>query len=88
LPVRCVKKRIEVYQREQINILEDFRKVKYNVLVATEIGEEGLDIIECGSSRPDYPYYKRKTAAQTRGIHATAVRGWTFGAEGHNNCRQ
>jgi len=34
-------------QREQTNVLEDFRKGRYNVLVATQIGEEGLDIIEC-----------------------------------------
>lgn len=31
-------------QKEQIQILEDFGKNKYNVLISTSIGEEGLDI--------------------------------------------
>jgi Fanconi anemia group M protein len=31
-------------QKEQKKILEDFREDKYNVLVSTSIGEEGLDI--------------------------------------------
>jgi Fanconi anemia group M protein len=34
-------------QKEQIEVLEDFKSGKYNVLVATQIGEEGLDIIDC-----------------------------------------
>jgi Fanconi anemia group M protein len=34
-------------QKEQIAILDDFKAGKYNVLVATQIGEEGLDIAEC-----------------------------------------
>jgi len=34
-------------QKEQIKILEDFKLGKYNVLIATQIGEEGLDIIDC-----------------------------------------
>lgn len=34
-------------QREQNLILDDFRGGKYNILVATQIGEEGLDIAEC-----------------------------------------
>jgi len=36
-------------QREQAAILEGFRAGRYNVLVATQIGEEGLDISECGA---------------------------------------
>lgn len=36
-------------QREQAAILEGFRSGEYNVLVATQIGEEGLDISECGA---------------------------------------
>ena len=31
-------------QKEQIRVLEDFRNGKYNVLVATSVAEEGLDI--------------------------------------------
>lgn len=31
-------------QKEQINIIKDFTDKKYNVLVSTSIGEEGLDI--------------------------------------------
>ncbi len=34
-------------QKEQTMLLEDFRAGEYNVLVATQIGEEGLDIVEC-----------------------------------------
>jgi Fanconi anemia group M protein len=35
-------------QEEQIRVLKAFREGVYNVLVATSIGEEGLDIPECG----------------------------------------
>lgn len=31
-------------QKEQVSLLEDFRNGKYNVLVSTSVGEEGLDI--------------------------------------------
>ena len=34
-------------QKKQGLILDDFRSGSYNVLVATQIGEEGLDIVEC-----------------------------------------
>jgi ERCC4-related helicase len=34
-------------QEEQVNAVEMFRKGKYRVLIATQIGEEGLDIAEC-----------------------------------------
>lgn len=34
-------------QKKQGMILDDFRAGSYNVLVATQIGEEGLDIVEC-----------------------------------------
>lgn len=34
-------------QREQLHLLEAFRANTYNVLVATNVGEEGLDISEC-----------------------------------------
>ena len=34
-------------QKEQIEILEQFKKGTYNVLVSTNVGEEGLDIAEC-----------------------------------------
>ncbi len=34
-------------QREQLSLLDDFRVGTYNVLVATNVGEEGLDISEC-----------------------------------------
>jgi Fanconi anemia group M protein len=35
-------------QEEQMKVLRAFREGAYNVLVATSIGEEGLDIPECG----------------------------------------
>jgi Fanconi anemia group M protein len=35
-------------QEEQMRVLKAFREGAYNVLVATSIGEEGLDIPECG----------------------------------------
>lgn len=31
-------------QREQVGIIDDFRRGKYNVIVSTSVGEEGLDI--------------------------------------------
>ncbi len=34
-------------QKEQIQILEDFKEGIYNTLIATSVGEEGLDIAEC-----------------------------------------
>ncbi len=34
-------------QKRQIEILDEFREGKYNVLVSTNVGEEGLDIAEC-----------------------------------------
>ncbi|MFX1256984.1 MAG: DEAD/DEAH box helicase [Promethearchaeota archaeon] len=34
-------------QKEQIKILEDFRKGIYNTLIGTSVAEEGLDIAEC-----------------------------------------
>ncbi len=34
-------------QKEQIEILRKFKEGKYNVLVSTNVGEEGLDIAEC-----------------------------------------
>ncbi|MDJ0270511.1 MAG: helicase-related protein [Aigarchaeota archaeon] len=35
-------------QQEQINTLNRFRRGEFNILAATAIGEEGLDIPECG----------------------------------------
>ncbi len=34
-------------QKKQIEVLDGFRSNEYNVLVATQVGEEGLDIPEC-----------------------------------------
>ncbi len=34
-------------QRKQVEILDGFRNNEFNVLVATQVGEEGLDIPEC-----------------------------------------
>ncbi|MFX1500791.1 MAG: helicase-related protein, partial [Promethearchaeota archaeon] len=34
-------------QKRQIEILESFKIGKYNVLISTNVGEEGLDIAEC-----------------------------------------
>jgi ERCC4-related helicase len=34
-------------QKEQVRTVEAFRRGKYQVLIATQIGEEGLDISEC-----------------------------------------
>lgn len=35
-------------QEEQIKILNSFKRGEFNIIVATSIGEEGLDIPECG----------------------------------------
>lgn len=40
-------KDIGLSQKEQIQILDDFRKGTYNLLIATQVAEEGLDIAEC-----------------------------------------
>ncbi|MFX1409330.1 MAG: DEAD/DEAH box helicase [Promethearchaeota archaeon] len=34
-------------QKEQVNLLEDFKKGIYNTLIGTSVAEEGLDIAEC-----------------------------------------
>ena len=34
-------------QKKQLEILEQFRQGQYNILVSTNVGEEGLDIAEC-----------------------------------------
>jgi len=34
-------------QKKQATVLDDFKAGTFNVLVATQIGEEGLDIVEC-----------------------------------------
>ncbi len=34
-------------QKKQIEVLDAFRNNEYNILVATQVGEEGLDIPEC-----------------------------------------
>ena len=34
-------------QKKQVEVLDGFRKNEFNVLVATQVGEEGLDIPEC-----------------------------------------
>jgi len=34
-------------QKEQIQLLKDFKEGVYNTLIATSVGEEGLDIAEC-----------------------------------------
>ncbi len=34
-------------QKKQIEVLDQFRKGKYNILVSTNVAEEGLDIAEC-----------------------------------------
>ncbi|MGB9729348.1 MAG: DEAD/DEAH box helicase [Thermoprotei archaeon] len=34
-------------QKEQIRVLEEFRDGKINLLIATNVGEEGLDVSEC-----------------------------------------
>ncbi len=36
-------------QKEQISILNDFRSGTYNVLVASQVGEEGIDVTETGT---------------------------------------
>ena len=38
---------IGLKQRDQLRILDEFRTGKYNVLVSTSVGEEGLDIAQC-----------------------------------------
>ncbi|MFH0818234.1 MAG: helicase-related protein [Candidatus Micrarchaeota archaeon] len=48
-PIRFVGKKDGVSQKEQKETIERFRAGEYNVLVATQIGEEGLDIpsVDC-----------------------------------------
>ena len=38
---------IGLKQRDQLRILDEFKDGKYNVLVSTSVGEEGLDIAQC-----------------------------------------
>ena len=40
------KEGLGMSQKEQINLIKDFREKKVNVLISTNIGEEGLDIPE------------------------------------------
>jgi hypothetical protein len=40
-------KDIGLSQKEQIQILDDFRNGNHNLLIATQVAEEGLDIAEC-----------------------------------------
>ena len=41
------KTRKGLTQKEQVELLEEFKKGTYNVLIATSVAEEGLDIAEC-----------------------------------------
>ena len=50
-------------QKQQIEILEAFKKGAYNVLVSTSVGEEGLDIAEC-----DMVVFYDVVASETRYI--------------------
>ena len=50
-------------QKKQIEILNEFRGGKYNVLVSTNVGEEGLDISEC-----DMVVFYDVVASETRFI--------------------
>jgi Fanconi anemia group M protein len=43
-PISFVGQREGITQKEQIKILNDFKEGLYNVLVATSVGEEGIDI--------------------------------------------
>jgi ERCC4-related helicase len=43
-PVVFVGQRLGITQREQVQIIKDFRAGEYNILVGTSISEEGLDI--------------------------------------------
>jgi ERCC4-related helicase len=56
-------------QEEQMRVLRDFREGVYNVLVATSIGEEGLDIPEFGL----VVFYEPAVS----GIRYIQRRGWT-----------
>ncbi len=40
-------KDVGLSQRQQINLLQDFKNNSFNVLVSTNVAEEGLDIEEC-----------------------------------------
>ncbi len=35
-------------QKEQVAVLEEMRRGNFDILIATQVGEEGLDIAECG----------------------------------------
>ncbi len=45
-PIKFIGQKKGMSQKEQIKTLEKFKKEKYNVLVSSSIGEEGLDIPE------------------------------------------
>ena len=50
-------------QKQQLEILEQFKQGQYNVLVSTNVGEEGLDIAEC-----DLVVFYDVVASETRFI--------------------
>mgnify|MGYP001101284414 CR=1 FL=1 len=66
-------------QKQQIQLINDFREEKFNILVATSIGEEGLDIPTVDNVIFYEPVPSEIRAIQRRGRAGRAKLGRLFG---------
>ncbi|MHA1870208.1 MAG: helicase-related protein, partial [Promethearchaeota archaeon] len=65
-------------QKEQLMLLEKFKKGVYNVLVATSVAEEGLDIAECDMVFFYEPVASEIKLIQRRGRTARRTKGVVY----------
>jgi Fanconi anemia group M protein len=68
-------------QKKQVEVLEGFRNNEFNILVATQVGEEGLDIPECNlvifyDCVPSVvPYIQRKGRTGQKELTMSSITG-------------